>query len=86
MALVELNNVSKTYIVRGAPAVNALRGVCLNIEAGKTVSLMGVSGSGKTTLLNIIGCCDRPTAGKYFFKGEDVSHKNDRDLCGFRNQ
>ena len=86
MDLVRLDNVKKTYAERGAPPVDALRGISLNLETGSTVSLMGVSGSGKTTLLNIIGCCDRPTSGKYFFCGEDVSLKNDRELCHIRNQ
>jgi putative ABC transport system ATP-binding protein len=47
---------------------------------------MGASGSGKSTLMNIIGCLDRPTSGKYFINGEDVSQLSRNALAGVRNR
>jgi macrolide transport system ATP-binding/permease protein len=50
-----------------------LRGVSLSIARGEMVALMGASGSGKTTLMNILGCLDRPSAGRYWFDGREMS-------------
>jgi putative ABC transport system ATP-binding protein len=47
---------------------------------------MGPSGSGKSTLMNILGCLDRPTEGKYFLNGEDISSKTKVELARIRNQ
>ena len=48
--------------------------------------MVGASGSGKTTLLNIIGCLDRPTAGRYWLDGVDVSELTDRGRAGLRSR
>ena len=50
-----------------------LKGVSLTIGRGELVALTGASGSGKSTLMNILGCLDRPTSGRYWLDGEDVS-------------
>ncbi|QEG20815.1 ABC transporter ATP-binding protein [Mariniblastus fucicola] len=71
MALIELNDVSKTYDL-GEVKVHALRQTTLNIEQGEYVALIGPSGSGKSTLMNTLGCLDRPTTGSYILDGEEV--------------
>jgi len=70
----------------GKVEVYALRGITLSIKQGEMVSIVGTSGSGKSTLLNVIGCLDRPTSGKYFFDGADVSRLNDNKLAEMRNR
>lgn len=71
MALIELNNVSKTYDL-GEVKVHALRETTISIERGEYVALIGPSGSGKSTLMNTLGCLDRPTTGSYKLDDEEV--------------
>jgi putative ABC transport system ATP-binding protein len=70
----------------GAGQVHALRDVSLEVGRGGLVAIMGPSGSGKTTLLNLLGCVDRPSTGRYWLDGEDVSRLNDRALSRIRNE
>jgi putative ABC transport system ATP-binding protein len=63
MALVQIDNVSKTYQT-GEVQVKALQDINLSIDKASFVSFVGPSGSGKTTMLNLIGCLDKPTKGK----------------------
>jgi putative ABC transport system ATP-binding protein len=72
MPLLKLQDVRRTYSL-GKTQVHALRGVSFDVDRGDFLSIVGPSGSGKTTLLNIIGCIDRPTSGKVFLDGDDVS-------------
>lgn len=71
-ALVTLTDISKSYRL-GAVTVRALQEVDLAIGRGDFLALAGPSGSGKTTLLNIIGCIDKPTAGRLLIDGVDVT-------------
>ena len=83
-AVVHLDDVRKTYR-SGEMEVHAVRGVSLEIHRGEFVALMGASGSGKSTLMNILGCLDRPSAGRYLLDGHDVSHLNRDQLADIRN-
>jgi putative ABC transport system ATP-binding protein len=83
--MVELFNVIKTYRM-GTVEIQAINDICLKIEEGEFVAVMGPSGSGKSTLLHIVGCLDRPTSGRYLFRGRDVSGFNDRELTRVRNK
>lgn len=82
---VRLDEVRKTYKT-GEVEVQAVRGVSIEIGQGEFVALMGSSGSGKSTLMNILGCLDRPTSGRYFLDGEDVSSLSRDDLADVRNR
>ncbi|GLS86588.1 macrolide ABC transporter ATP-binding protein [Cypionkella aquatica] len=70
-ALIQFADVQRHY-GKGEAEVRALDGVDLSIQAGEFVAIMGPSGSGKSTAMNIIGCLDRPSAGKYLFQGVEV--------------
>jgi len=83
--VVSLDSVTKTY-QSGEIEVRAVRGVSVDIQAGEFVALMGASGSGKSTLMNILGCLDRPTAGKYVLDGVDVSSLDRNARADIRNQ
>ena len=83
--VVRLEDIRKTYRT-GEVEVHAVRGVSIEIGQGEFVALMGSSGSGKSTLMNILGCLDRPTAGRYFLDGEDVSSLSRDELADVRNQ
>jgi putative ABC transport system ATP-binding protein len=83
-ALVHLDDVRKTYR-SGEMEVRAVRGVTLEIQKGEFVALMGSSGSGKSTLMNILGCLDRPSAGRYILDRADVSGLDRDQLADIRN-
>src|SRR5947208_14223756 len=83
-AIIRLEGIEKTYQLGDEVTVRALQGVNLEIYAGTYVAIMGPSGSGKSTMLNMLGCLDRPTAGRYFLGGEDVSRMPDDELSEAR--
>lgn len=85
MSLIRLENIHKTYHL-GEVDVPVLRGISLAIGQGEMVALMGASGSGKTTLMNIVGCLDRPTSGKYWLDGRDMSNASPNERAGARNE
>lgn len=83
--VIELDNVEKVYRT-GEVAVKAVRGVSLTVRSGEFAAVMGASGSGKSTLMNLIGCLDRPTAGRFRLDGEDVGALSKSELSRVRNQ
>lgn len=83
--VIQLESIEKTYR-SGEVDVKAVRGVSLSIHKGEFVAFMGSSGSGKSTLMNMLGCLDRPTAGRYLLDGIDVSHLNRDELATIRNR
>ena len=84
-AVISLDSVRKTYEM-GDNSVHALDEVSLTVEQGEFVTVTGASGSGKSTLMHILGCLDKPTAGKYFLRGEDVSDLSPAELAVIRNK
>jgi putative ABC transport system ATP-binding protein len=83
--VIRLVEVQKTYDA-GDNAVQALRGVSMDIKAGDYLAIMGPSGSGKSTMMHILGCLDVPTGGEYHLGGEAVSRLSSRALARVRNQ
>ncbi|MDR3722253.1 MAG: ABC transporter ATP-binding protein [Candidatus Acidoferrales bacterium] len=82
---IRLDGVHKNYDL-GEIQVHALRGVTMEIYPGEFVAVMGSSGSGKSTLMNILGCLDKPTRGRYFLDGKDVSGLTKHELAKIRSQ
>jgi putative ABC transport system ATP-binding protein len=85
MGLVVAENIIKEYHA-GEVTVMALKGASFNIEPGSFVSFVGPSGSGKTTLLNLIGCLDKPSAGRLLVAGMDVTSFGKKDSAVFRGK
>ncbi len=81
--VVRLESVSKVYYM-GTQSVKAMVDVSISFEEGCFTAIMGPSGSGKSTMLNLLGCLDRPTSGKYFLSGQDVSNMEDNELSAMR--
>ncbi|MEE8167499.1 MAG: ABC transporter ATP-binding protein [Candidatus Hydrothermarchaeales archaeon] len=85
MSIIKLENVEKIYKM-GKVEVPALRGIDIDIKKGEYVSIIGPSGSGKSTIMNLIGALDRPTRGKVFIDGNDVSKMNEDALAAIRRK
>jgi putative ABC transport system ATP-binding protein len=83
--VIRVENLTKVYHM-GDVEVPALRGINLTIEHGEFVAVMGSSGSGKSTFMNILGCLDRPTAGKYYLDGEEVGSLSADEWAHIRNK
>jgi putative ABC transport system ATP-binding protein len=83
MAQVRLDDVGKNYR-NGKLETAAVAGVSFAVGAGEFLSIAGPSGSGKTTLLNLIGCLDRPSAGRIFLEGEEVAAAPKKRLAEIR--
>ena len=83
--LIALEAITRVYGEKEA-AVQVLKGLNLTIHSGEFVAIVGASGSGKSTLMNILGCLDRPSSGKYVFKGTDVSKLDADGLARLRRE
>lgn len=76
----------KKYYGAGESQVRALDGIDLTVEQGEFLAVVGTSGSGKSTLLHMLGGLDRPTSGKVYVDGKDISGLKDDALCIFRRR
>ncbi len=84
-SLLSVQCVTKSYPM-GKNRLEILRGLDLEIKKGEAVCIVGASGAGKSTLLHILGTLDRPTLGKVFYDGHDLTRQSDEDLANFRNK
>ncbi|MDM5210011.1 ABC transporter ATP-binding protein [Peribacillus sp. NJ4] len=82
--IIKINNMSKSYEL-GGETVKALQDVCLTIDKGDFISIIGPSGSGKSTFMNMIGCLDKPDIGEYLLDGKEVEKMKDNELAAIRN-
>jgi putative ABC transport system ATP-binding protein len=80
---VSVSELCKDYVLSGE-TIHALRGVSFDVPEGDYISIMGPSGSGKSTLLNLLGCLDRPSAGRFMLSDVDVSRMSDDRLAEIR--
>lgn len=83
--LIVLQELEKTFYLGDNP-VPAVRDLNLTVEKGELLCLVGPSGCGKSTLLNLIGGLDRPTRGKIFVNGTDITGLSENELCLYRRR
>lgn len=83
--ILELRGIRQVY-GEGEAAVQALRGIDLEVTRGDYLAIMGPSGSGKSTLMNLLGCLDIASSGQYLLGGVDVSSLDDGALAKVRNR
>jgi lipoprotein-releasing system ATP-binding protein len=79
--LIQTKNITKSF-----DTLQVLKGVDLNIEKGKIISIVGTSGAGKTTLLQILGTLSRPDNGSLILDGKNPLEMGEKELAAFRNQ
>jgi putative ABC transport system ATP-binding protein len=82
---IETIGLGKEYGV-GKLSVHALQNVNFKSNKGEFVAVLGASGSGKTTLLNILGTLDKPTSGKVFIDGKELSSLNEKGIVALRRR
>ncbi len=84
-AVVVARDVTRRYGA-GDTAVDALRGVSVEVPAGKLTAVMGPSGSGKSTLMHILAGLDMPTSGSVTVAGQEITTLGDSDLTRLRRE
>jgi len=84
-AVVTAHEITRRY-GEGDAAVDALRGVSLDVERGKLTAVMGPSGSGKSTLMHILAALDRPTSGHVSIAGTRLGQLSDKDVTKIRRE
>ena len=83
--VIRIEGLHKSYHT-SAGLFPALKDVNLSVDPGEFLAIMGPSGSGKSTLMNILGCLDKPTAGRYLLDGRDVKNLSKDELALLRNR
>src|SRR5216117_464955 len=83
--VVEAHELTRRY-GEGDTAVDALRGVSLDVARGKLTAVMGPSGSGKSTLMHILAALDIPTSGEVTIEGREISKLKDTELTKLRRE
>ena len=84
-SIIETENLSKSF-KRGSNTLFAVKNVNFTLKEGDFVNIIGRSGSGKSTFLNLLSGLLKPTEGKIFAKGKDMSDFSDRDISKYRNE
>ena len=84
--MIDVQNISKTYVMGNNNTTTALKDVSLKVNEGEFVSIMGASGSGKSTLMHILGLLDTPSSGKYILDNVDTHMLSDDALAQVRNE
>jgi putative ABC transport system ATP-binding protein len=82
--MIKLQNVSKTYLL-GEEEVHAVCNINLEIKAKEYIGILGSSGSGKSTLMYLLGLLEKPSSGKIFIEGKDITQFSDNHLSQIRN-
>nr|WP_288973790.1 ABC transporter ATP-binding protein [uncultured Shuttleworthia sp.] len=84
--VIRLEHIVKRFYLGQPNELEILHDINFSVQEGEFVSIVGPSGSGKSTLMNLIGVLDRPTEGRYFLDGIDLSRVTDNDLSDIRNK
>ena len=83
--LLEMTDINKFYPM-GEEQSHVLKDVCLSINEGEYLSVLGPSGSGKSTLMNIIGCLDTASSGRYTLHGREIEDLSETELAAIRSR
>ena len=84
-SIIKTENLSKSF-KRGSNTLFAVKNVNFTLEEGDLANIIGRSGSGKSTFLNLLSGLLKPTEGKIFAKGKDMSDFSDREISKYRNE
>ena len=84
--MIELRQVRKVFHEGRPDELTAVDGVDLTVDTGRLTVVRGPSGSGKTTLLTLVGCMARPTSGRIFLDGRELTRLTERFLTGIRRR
>ena len=85
MEILRTEQLVKTY-GEGENAFNAVDGISMSVEQGEFVAIVGQSGSGKSTLMHLLGGVDKPTSGRIFIDGNEISSMNADKMAIFRRR